>query len=57
MKNTRNAPTNKTKTYKSYSRESRTNLPGKRELKNRQDFGNSGVGDPGNETLNEKRKI
>jgi hypothetical protein len=36
---------------KSYSRESRTNIPGKREWQNRRDPGKSGMGNPGNETL------
>jgi hypothetical protein len=35
----------------SYSRESRTDFPGKRESKNRRDPGKSGTGNPGNETL------
>jgi hypothetical protein len=36
---------------KSYSRESRTDFPGKREWQNRRDPGKSGTGNPGNETL------
>jgi hypothetical protein len=36
---------------KSYSRESRTNFPGKQECNNRRDPGKSGTGNPGNETL------
>jgi hypothetical protein len=36
---------------KSYSRESRTNFPGKREWQNRRNPGKSGTGNPGNETL------
>jgi hypothetical protein len=37
--------------YKSYSRESRTDFPGKREWQNHRDPGKSGTGNPGNETL------
>jgi hypothetical protein len=36
---------------KSFSRESRTDFPGKREWQNRRDPGKSGTGNPGNETL------
>jgi hypothetical protein len=36
---------------KSYSRESRTDFPGKWEWQNRRDPGKSGTGNPGNETL------
>jgi hypothetical protein len=36
---------------KSYSRESRTDFPGKREWQNCRDPGKSGTGIPGNETL------
>jgi hypothetical protein len=36
---------------KSYSWESRTDFPGKREWQNRRDPGKSGTGNPGNETL------
>jgi hypothetical protein len=36
---------------KSYSRESRTYFPGKREWQNCRDPGKSGTGNPGNETL------
>jgi hypothetical protein len=35
----------------SYSRESRTDFPGKWEWQNRRDPGKSGTGNPGNETL------
>jgi hypothetical protein len=36
---------------KSYSRESRTDFPGKRECQNRWDPGKSGTGNPGIESL------
>jgi hypothetical protein len=36
---------------KSYSQESWTDFPGKREWQNRRDPGKSGTGNPGNETL------